>query len=455
MAFNNSSLGAVLNTTNNIIVQSDIEEPIHPDDATWILTSAFIIFTMQSGFGLLEAGMVSKKNETNVMAKNVIDVVYGGLSYWLFGFAFSFGQINSNSFCGLGYFMMDADDDEMSLFAKYFFQLSFATTATTIVSGAMAERVSLKAYMVYSFINTICYCFPAHWLWAKDGWLAKMGAIDIAGCGPVHLVGGVSGLVATMMLKPRIGRFDSEKEEGSGHLRMASPSNVLLGTFMLWWGWLGFNCGSTFGITGGKWKLASRAAVVTINGSIGGGIFSTLYSYALFGNKLLIDVFITGILGGLVGITGICAIVRPGESFIIGFIGGAVACLGLSLMNKLKIDDPVGCIPTHGFAGIWGLLSVALFSEVDNLEKLSTEFGVLKGGRWRLLGVQFLSTAVIIVWTGLTSFILLFVIDKIIGLRVPLCRELEGADKWEHGIMPKIQSSIDDAPEESQINTPN
>lgn len=257
MALNNSSLGAVLNNTNSIV-----QEEIHPDDATWILTSAFIIFTMQSGFGLLEAGMVSKKNETNVMAKNVIDVVYGGLSYWLFGFAFSFGQIKSNSFCGFGYFMMDADDDEMSLFAKYFFQLSFATTATTIVSGAMAERVSLKAYMVYSFVNTISYCFPAHWLWAKDGWLAKLGAIDIAGCGPVHLVGGVSGLVATLMLKPRVGRFDSKKEVSGQAVPMASPSNVLLGTFMLWWGWLGFNCGSTFGITGGKWKLASRSGPI-------------------------------------------------------------------------------------------------------------------------------------------------------------------------------------------------
>ena len=225
------------------------------EDATWILTNSFIILTMQSGFGLLESGMVSLKNEANIMVKNAVDVIFGGLSYWMFGFAFSFGIINRNNpFCGLGFFMTDADESEMGrVYAEYFFQFSFATTATTIVSGAMAERINLKAYILYSFLNTLTYSFPAHWIWDENGWLRTMGAVDIAGCGAVHLVGGVSGLVATLMLKPRIGRFD-----GSLPKQMASPTNVLLGTFMLWWGWLGFNCGSTFGISGMKWKLASR-----------------------------------------------------------------------------------------------------------------------------------------------------------------------------------------------------
>ena len=228
----------------------------NPDDATWILTSAFIIFTMQSGFGLLESGSVSRKNEANIFVKNAIDVIFGGLSYWIFGFGFTFAlNHRGNGFCGLGYFLTDADENQMgNVFSKYFFQLSFATTATTIVSGAMAERTSLRAYIMYSFLNTLTYSFPAHWIWDHSGWLNRMGAVDIAGCGPVHLVGGVSGLVATLMLKPRIGRFD----ENAPPRQMASPTNVMLGTFMLWWGWLGFNCGSTFGITGMKWKLASR-----------------------------------------------------------------------------------------------------------------------------------------------------------------------------------------------------
>ena len=233
------------------------DDAIGSDDATWILTSAFIIFTMQSGFGLLESGMVSQKNEANIMVKNAVDVIYGGLAYWLFGFAVSFGsEGRGNAFLGLGSFLTDAGEDTMGqVFSKYFFQLSFSTTATTIVSGAMAERTNLKAYILYSFLNTLTYCFPAHWIWDKRGWLCELGAVDIAGCSAVHLVGGVSGLVATLMLKPRTGRFDRDGPP----TEMASPTNVLLGTFMLWWGWLGFNCGSTFGISGHKWKLASRS----------------------------------------------------------------------------------------------------------------------------------------------------------------------------------------------------
>ena len=255
----NLTLNSTITPTKEYSNENQVDGGILSDDATWILTSAFIIFTMQSGFGLLEAGMVSRKNEANIMVKNAMDVVFGGLSYWLFGFALSFGKGEQrNSFCGHGYFFTDADESEMGqVFSKYFFQLSFATTATTIVSGAMAERTSLKAYTLYSFLNTLTYCIPAFWVWDDSGWLRKMGAVDVAGSGGVHLVGGVSGLVATLVLKPRMGRFD----ENSPSQQMASPTNVMLGTFMLWWGWLGFNCGSTFGISGEKWKLASRYEV--------------------------------------------------------------------------------------------------------------------------------------------------------------------------------------------------
>ena len=231
-------------------------EDVGSDDATWIWTSAFIIFTMQSGFGLLESGLVSRKNEVNIMVKNAIDVIFGGLSYWIFGYALSFGEEEgSNGVFGVGGFFIDSDDWEKgSVFAKYFFQLSFATTATTIVSGAMAERTNLKAYIAFSFFNTLTYCFPAHWIWADNGWLKELGGIDIAGSSAVHVVGGTSGLVATLYLGPRNGRFNKRHPENA----MACPTNVLLGTFMLWWGWLGFNCGSTFGISGKKWRYAAR-----------------------------------------------------------------------------------------------------------------------------------------------------------------------------------------------------
>ena len=243
----------------NMTSESTNHQEVVSDDATWILTSAFIIFTMQSGFGLLESGLVSRKNEVNIMVKNAVDVIFGGLAYWCFGFAFSFGEENgSNGFSGFDMFFTDADETKMSsVFAKYFFQLSFATTATTIVSGALAERTNLKAYIAFSFFNTLTYCFPAHWIWSKHGWLRKLGAIDIAGSSAVHVVGGTSGLVATLYLGPRYGRF-RKRRSGRSFNRMACPTNVILGTFMLWWGWLGFNCGSTFGISGGKWKLAAR-----------------------------------------------------------------------------------------------------------------------------------------------------------------------------------------------------
>ncbi|XP_048589128.1 putative ammonium transporter 3 isoform X2 [Nematostella vectensis] len=386
---------------------------ISSDDATWILTSAFIIFTMQSGFGLLESGMVSSKNEANIMVKNAVDVIYGGLAYWVFGFALSFGtKERNNGFCGLGYFFTDAEEHEMgTVYAKYFFQLSFSTTATTIVSGAMAERASLKAYTLFSFVNTITYCFPAHWIWDEMGWLKALGAVDIAGGSAVHLVGGISGLVATLILKPRHGKFDPKCPAK----QMASPTNVLLGTFMLWWGWLGFNCGSTFGISGAKWKLAS--------------------SYLMHKKQLNIHVFVTGILGGLVSITAICSVARPWEALVIGSIGALIACSGCSLLEKLKIDDPVGCVPTHAFAGIWGLIAVGLFAEKDTLEgRFSNSYGVFKGGPWRFLGVQLLLIVAVVSWGAVTTFLELKLIDKIFPLRVTLENELLGADDYEHGI---------------------
>ena len=235
-----------------------LPEQVHNpwDDAVWILTCAFIIFTMQSGFGLLESGMVSRKHEINILVKNVADVLFGGLSFWMFGFALSFGDSpGTNPFVGFGKFFVDAEEDEMGhVFSQFFFQASFATTATTIVSGAMAERVKLESYCLFSFLSTIIFCLPAHWIWAQNGWLRALGVVDEAGACAVHLVGGVSGLVATVMIKPRSGRFDDDNEIP----KMGSPATALLGLFMLWWGWLAFNCGSTFGVTDGKWKIAAR-----------------------------------------------------------------------------------------------------------------------------------------------------------------------------------------------------
>ncbi|XP_078662653.1 putative ammonium transporter 3 [Branchiostoma floridae x Branchiostoma belcheri] len=344
------------------------------DDATWILTSAFITFTMQSGFGLLESGSVSTKNEVNIMVKNASDVLFGGLTYWIFGYAFSFGESPlSNSFCGIGQFFVDADEANMGwIFSRFFFQMSFATTATTIVSGAMAERTNLMAYILFCMLNTLIFCFPAHWVWDSRGWLRKLGSVDIAGAGPVHLVGGTVSLVATLMLGPRYKRFDKKDPLKT----MACPTNALLGMFMLWWGWLGFNCGSTFGITGGKWKLSARSAVATITSSMAGGIVGLLLSYTTT-RMFEIPYLLNGVLGSLVSVTGICALAHPWEGLFIGAVGALIACGSTELLERWQVDDPVGAVPVHFSCAVWSLISIGIFGRIDTLEHASQFNGLI------------------------------------------------------------------------------
>ena len=379
--------------------------------------------------------MVSKKNETNIMVKNALDVIFGGLSYWIFGFAFSRGEPDDehgkyNAFSGSANFFADASRSRMGgVFALYFFQASFATTATTIVSGAIAERANLQAYMVFSFTNTLAFCFPAYWVWGEHGWLKELGVIDVGGASPVHLVGGVAGLVGTIMLRPRRNKYN----DNGLTLKMASPTNVLLGMFMLWWGWLGFNCGSTFGVSGGKWKLASRSAVCTLNASIGGGIFAHLFS-VFYLKRVDVPTFMSGILGSLVSITAICAVARPGESIFIGFIGSMISVMGWLMLEKFNIDDPVGAISTHAGGAIWSMLAVGLFVEQDRLEDFSETYGVFKGGHFRILGVQLLACLTIGLWAAVVAFLQFFIIGKFIHFRFSEYEEKLGADFCEHAV---------------------
>ncbi|KAH7951622.1 hypothetical protein HPB52_010930 [Rhipicephalus sanguineus] len=201
-----------------------------PDDATWVLTSSFVIFTMQTGFGLLESGCVSKKNEVNILMKNAVDVVLGGLTYWSVGYGLQNGQgPGTNPFCGVGSFFLDASSEVMGEeFAMFIFQLSFATTATTIVSGAMAERTNFHAYCLFSALSTLMYCIPAGWVWSSHGFLNRIGVIDFAGSACVHLLGGTSGLVSALVLGPRLS-WDRHSRP-----RMGNPTNAMIGAFTLW-----------------------------------------------------------------------------------------------------------------------------------------------------------------------------------------------------------------------------
>ncbi|ELT98791.1 hypothetical protein CAPTEDRAFT_22997, partial [Capitella teleta] len=385
-----------------------------------------------SGFGLLEAGIVHPKNETNIMMKNLVDVVFGGLSYWLFGYGLSFGQDSGNNpFCGIGHWFVTSKDHQMGLvYSNFIFQLSFTTTATTIVSGAMAERTKLDAYIIFSFFNTLVYCLPAHWVWADNGFLRTLGVLDIAGAGVVHLLGGVSALVAAIILGPRTGRFDKDSTTGN----MGHPTNAVMGLFMLWWGWLAFNAGSTYGISGGKWKLASKSATTTMISSIGGGVQGIFMSYILT-RKFLIDDIINSILGSLVSITGSCAVVNPAEGILIGVIGGFICMMMGRLMERIKVDDPVGAFPVHGIGGLWGLLAIGLFVDIDESEDTTMgQRGLFHGGGVKLLGVQALAAVIITAWTVLTTLIILLPLHFSLGLRLSVEDELLGSDFCEHGI---------------------
>eukprot|EP00058_Branchiostoma_floridae_P020957 XP_002606447.1 hypothetical protein BRAFLDRAFT_67699 [Branchiostoma floridae] len=408
---------------------------IDSDDATWILTSAIFIFTMQSGFSLLESGQVSIKNEVNIIFKNAVDVLFGGLTYWLVGYGMGFGsEPGSNSVVGVGYYFLDASEKDMGfLFSSFFFQLAFATTSATIVSGAMAERATLEAYVVFSLVSSLIYALPSRWLWYKGGWLKQMGALDIAGSAVVHILGGTNGLVATLLMGPRIGVF----KPGTKEPKMGYPTNALLGMFMLWgvwWGWLGFNCGSTYGITGGKWKLSSRAAAATLLASMGGGTVGIVYSWLMRNGKIEIRYTLDGVLGSLVSISALCSLARPWESLLIGTVGGYLAILGGELIGRLRIDDPVGVVTVHVVGGVWGMLTVGLFLRPDRVAGLTNYAGLIYGGGWYILGVQTLACVVIIAWAVLTSFLTFKVIDLTIGLRISTVAEIIGADVCEHSI---------------------
>lgn len=407
-------------------------------DATWVLTSSFVILTMQSGFGLLESGSVGSGMEVNVMMKNVIDVVMGGVSYWMFGYGLTFGN-SLGGFMGISRFFVSSSEsleslesaaDSVDVYSHYIFQFTFSATATTIVSGSVAGRMKFSTYMIFSFVNTALYCIPAHWTWSKDGWLYEIGFVDFAGDGPVHLLGGVTAAVGALMVGPRDGRFDPGRKD---QFDLENPLNCIFGLFMLWWGWLGFNCGSTYGVTGHKWLVASRVAVMTINASIGGGLYGISVSYLRNGGLVLVDDTVNAILAGLVAITAGCAAFTPLISMFVGVLGAFAAQVTNESLKRLQVvDDPVGAIGVHGSAAAIGLLCVGIFAD-PSLEG-TTASGVISGGGLHLLGIQAIGVSAITVWTWVTSFVIFKILDWTIGLRVSLIVERAGLDFEEHGV---------------------
>jgi Amt family ammonium transporter len=396
-------------------------------DTFWILICAFLVFFMQAGFGMVEAGLVRTKNAGNVLMKNVIDFSFAVLGYFIFGYAIMYGS--DGALVGTsGWFMFGVESpiEGVPVEAFWLFQAVFAGAAATIVAGAVAERMKFMAYLFYSFIITaFIYPVVGHWVWG-GGWLSQLGFHDFAGSTVVHALGGVSALVAAIMLKPRYGRFNKDGTPNviAGH----NMPLVAMGVFILWFGWYGFNAGSTLGF--GDPELVARISLNTTLSPAVAAFAAMVISWIKYGKPDL-SLALNGVLGGLVGITAPCAVVGSGSAILIGLIAGTLVVFSIEWMNKLKIDDVVGAFPVHGICGIFGTLAVGIFGS----EALgSPQDGLLMGGGFGQLGIQSLGLVACLSFTAVSMWIVFKVIDSTIGLRVSHKTELKGLDIEEHGM---------------------
>lgn len=413
-------------------------------DSAWLLIAGFLVFFMQAGFAMLTAGFVRAKNTANILMKNMIDACVGGLAFWAVGWSFAYGSSDSsNGFIGMGDFFLHGFDDYVS----WFFQFAFAAAAATIVAGSLAERLKFSAYLIYTVVITaVIYPVVVHWAWDANGWMTAFkedpadlvmanGYVDFAGSGVVHLVGGTAGLIGAILLGARRGKF------GPGGVVNAIPGHNIgiasLGMFILWFGWYGFNPGSTLALTGGGAALAAKVAVTTTLAASAGGVAAVLASKFATG-RYDPGLTINGVLAGLVGITAGCATVDPWAAVVIGVCGTLVMYLGVVLLDKFRIDDPVGAFPVHGCAGAWGVIATGLFSTEAGMEAAGyadpSKYGLLVGGGAEQLMMQLIGLGSIIAWVAVTAGILFASIKFTIGLRVDADEEERGLDLLEHGL---------------------
>lgn len=388
-------------------------------DTVWVLFAAFLVFFMQAGFGFLEAGFVRSKNVVNIMAENLMDTTMTTMGFIFLGFGLMFSS--GNGFIGTEWFFLQGMPDvypglTIPTLAFFFFQFAFCAAASTIASGLMAERTDFRADLAYSFFTgLIIYPIFGHWVWG-GGWLSELGYMDFAGSSVVHLVGAYVGLAGTILMGKRA-------DKKFGHtIRGHNISLAALGTFILWLGWFGFNPGSQLNAEPGAISLI----VVTTDFAATTGAIVAMFLAYIYTRKWDVSMAFNGALGGLVAITAPCAFVTPMGALAIGAIAGAISYYGVDLMEKLKIDDPVGAFPVHGLNGIFGVLAVGIWA-VDGV-------GLLHGGGLTQLGVQALGLVACTAWTVPLAFIMFFVIDKVFGLRVTPAIEKEGIDLAYHGI---------------------
>ncbi len=406
---------------------ADIAQLSRALDTVWVLLAAFLVFFMQAGFGMVEIGLIRAKNTCNLLMKNTLDFCMASLGFFICGYAIMFGR--GNGFLGAqGWFLIGAESGaNVPLYAFWLFQAAFCGAAATIVAGGMAERMKFQSYMVYSFlISAIIYPIIGHWVWG-GGWLAQLNFADFAGSSVVHTVGGTAALIGTIILKPRLGKYkpDGSPNVIAGH----NIPLVSLGVFILWFGWFGFNPGSTLGVSDGGKTIALVA--INTNLSAVAGTICAMFTVWAIGGKPDLSLTLNGALAGLVAITAPCAFVSPGASLIIGAVGGIMVVLATFMLDKVQVDDPVGAFPVHGVNGIWGTLAVGLFGR--QALGLANE-GLFYGGGFTQLGVQALGIFSVVAFVLISMGLIFKLIDVTIGLRVSPEEELKGLDIGEHGM---------------------
>ena len=398
-------------------------EQVFAINTVWVALCAALIFFMEAGFALLEAGFVRAKNAMSIIAKVIIDVTFGGIAFFVVGFGIAYGA--SNGWFALDFGIMDRDLGlglTVSNQLFWFIQLGFAIAAISIVSGALAERMKLWAYAIMVvFFCGIMYPLVANWVWNPNGWLAVRGFNDFAGSAAVHAMGGFSALAAAIVLGPRIGKYSKEGNSNTipGHnLPLAS-----VGAFILWFGWFGFNPGSSLGAVG-NWELIGSVVVNTFLASAAGGIATMFYTYFSYG-KIDITMVINGILAGLVSITAGCNVVGPISAIFIGLIAGILVDLAVLFFDKMKVDDPVGAVAVHGVNGLFGTVAVGFFA---------VEGGLLFGGGVALLITQLIGVVTIGLFSFSITFILMKVLKSTIGIRISSEEEEAGIDSVSFGV---------------------
>lgn len=404
-------------------------------DIMWLCLTAFLVFFMQAGFAMVETGLTRAKNACNIMMKNLMDFSIGAVAFWAVGYAIMYGT-GGNAYFGWDPKLLllgsATAGQDYALSASWLFQVVFAATAATIVSGAMAERTKFIGYCFYSLIiSLVLYPVTGHWIWGS-GWLSSMGMRDFAGSTVVHSVGAWAALAGAIVIGPRIGKFTAD-----GKIHPIPGHNLVLtalGVFILWFGWYGFNPGSTLLAVGG----VSHIAVTTTLGAAAGAIGAMLATWFRFGKPDL-SMTLNGTLAGLVAITAPCASVTTGSAVIIGLVAGVLVFYSvLFIETKLKVDDPVGAVSVHGVCGAWGTLSIGIFgSRAVDLpywsDTSAIKDGLIYGGGFHQLFVQFVGVVSVFAFTFITAFILFKILKVTVGLRVSAEEEEMGLDVAEHG----------------------